>query len=57
MLSALKDFYHGEGEGVRDEDLKTDTYNVRSLKMVASNPSLPMFLNDFLCEMIRIWEA
>ncbi len=29
MLSALKDFYHSEGDGIREENLKTDTYNVR----------------------------
>ena len=29
MLSALKDFYHSDGNGIREENLKTDTYNVR----------------------------
>ena len=28
MLGALRDFYHSEGNGIREEDLKTDTYNV-----------------------------
>ena len=34
MLGALKDFYHSEGDGIREEDLKTDAYNVRCLEVV-----------------------
>jgi hypothetical protein len=44
MLSALKDFYHSEGDGIREENLKTDTYNVRCLPHVQNplfDPSFP----------------
>ena len=40
MLSALKDFYHSEGNGIREEDLKTDTYNVRHGKCTSIHLSI-----------------